>query len=51
MSEPLDFSARVVIMVDLNLGITQAGVPWSVARNLTVPVRNIHELFRRDDGT
>lgn len=48
MGKRVDFSARTVITADPNLGITQVGVPRSVAMNLTVPVRvtayNLAEL-------
>jgi DNA-directed RNA polymerase II subunit RPB1 len=44
----VDFSGRIVITADPNLGIQQIGVPRSVAMNLTVPVKvtafNVSEL-------
>lgn len=39
MGKRVDFSARSVITGDALIDIDELGVPWSIARNLTVPER------------
>jgi DNA-directed RNA polymerase II subunit RPB1 len=39
MGKRVDFSARSVITGDALIEIDELGVPWSIARNLTVPER------------
>ena len=46
----VDFSARTVISPDPNIGINEVGVPYAVAKQLTIPVKvtlfNIDEMKR-----
>ncbi len=46
----VDFSARTVISPDPNIGINEVGVPYEIAKQLTIPVKvtpfNIDEMKR-----